>query len=131
MRTSGRSIEKLKEDATHKLPDPKKQDWFDGEIEEVIETTSQNDHAMFKSVVSFVDTTGRIWRWTEYLLDSPKQGWKLYRACVARGCGEKFLAGSVDQSDLPGPCRIKIEIQKQRGWPDKLRVADFAPRAAE
>jgi hypothetical protein len=125
MRTSGGSEDDLKKAARRKLP---KAGWYDGDIEDAVETTSQAGNDMFKCTVSFLDLAGEKWSLTVYLLDTPKTGLLLRHACAARGVLAKFeVAKSVDQSDLPGPVRLKIRIRKQRGWPDKLEVEDFAP----
>jgi hypothetical protein len=49
--------------------------------------------------------------------------------CGARG-GVKYAAGSVDASDLRGPVRLKLGLEKRRGMPDRLKVEDFAPVAS-
>jgi hypothetical protein len=125
--TSGRSEEELRKAARRKLP---KAGWYDGDIEDALETTSQNNNEMFKCTVSFVDQAGEKWTLTTYLLDTPKTGLIFRHACAARGVLAKFEAGSVDQSDLPGPVRIKIGIEKRRGWPDRLIIEDYAAPAS-
>jgi hypothetical protein len=108
--------------------------WYDdGEIEDVTETTSQNGNDVFKCTVSFTDKARETWTLTTYLLDHPKNpqtGLLLRHACAARGVLAKFEAGCVEASDLPGPARLLIRHRKQRGWPDRLEVADFAAPAS-
>jgi hypothetical protein len=107
--------------------------WFDeADIEDVVETTSQNNNDMFKSTVSFVDHAGEKWSVIAYLLDTPKTALLFRHACAARGAEvlAKFEAGSVDASDLLGPVRVELKIRKQKGWPDRLEVEDFAPPAS-
>lgn len=124
MKTSGKSEEELRKAAR-----PKKfpTGWHDGEIEDAQETTSQNNNDMFRCTVSFFDRDGEKWSLTTFLLDTPKTGLVLRHACAARGVLEKFEAGAVEASDLPGPCRVKVGIEKRKGWPDRLKVEDFAP----
>lgn len=105
--------------------------WYVGEIEDVSETTSKQENDMFKGTASFTDKLGERWTVPLYLLDHPKRpetGLLLRHACAARGPDvlAKFQAGSVDASDLIGPVRLKIRHRKQRGWPDRLEVCDFA-----
>ena len=127
MKTSGKSdAELLKAARPKKLPTG----WHDGDIEEVTEAVSQRGNEMFKCLCSFVDATGEKWALTVYLTDTPKGGLILRHACAARGVLAKFEAGAVDQSDLPGPVRMKIGIEKRPRWPDRLIVEDFAPPAA-
>lgn len=104
--------------------------WQDGEIEDALETTSQNNNEMFKCTVSFIDHDGEKWSVVTYLLDTPKTALVFRHACAARGVLAQFESGSVDASDLPGPVRVKVKIRKQKGWPDRLEVEDFAPPAA-
>jgi hypothetical protein len=127
MLTSGKSEDELKKAAR---PKKKPTGWFDGDNEEVTEDSSQNGDPMFKCVCSFTDTVGEKWTLRVNLVDKGKGALLLRRLCAARGVAAKYDAGSVDQSDLPGPVRLKVKIRKQRGWPDRLEVEDFAPRAA-
>ena len=129
MRTSGKSDAELLKDARpKKFP---KTGLYDGDIEQVTEEVSKNNNEMFKCIVTFDDASNEKWTLTVYLTDTPKGGWLLRRCCAARGVLAKFEAGSVDQSDLPGPVRLKIGIEKgRRGWPDRLIVEDFAPPAS-
>jgi hypothetical protein len=128
MKTSGRSDAELVKAARHKnLPRPA---WVDGEIEEVIEDISQKEKEMFKCRCSFLDAEGEKWTIRVNLVDEGKGALLLRRLCTARGVAEKYDAGSVDSNDLLGPCRMKIGIQKRRGWPDRLIAEDFAPPAS-
>jgi hypothetical protein len=40
------------------------------------------------------------------------------------------IAYTVTEPANAGPVRVKIKIRKQRGWPDKLEVEDFAAPAS-
>jgi hypothetical protein len=127
MLTSGKSESELvKAAGRRKLPTG----WKDGDIEEVSEDVSSKENPMFKSLCSFVDEAGEKWTVPVYLVDKGKGAVLLRRACAARGVADKYDAGRVDASDLVGPCRFKLAIEKRRGWPDRLKVEDFAPRAA-
>jgi hypothetical protein len=105
----------------------------DGEIEEVTEVVNRHGDPMFKCPCSFVDATKKKWSLTAHLVDKGKGAWLLRRLCSARGVASLYDAGSVDASDLtPGPIRLKVGIEKGRdGWPDRLRVEDFAPPASD
>jgi hypothetical protein len=126
MRTSGKSETELVKATTRKKPKP---DWYDGDIEEVTEDTSKAGNEMFKATVGFSDATGERWILLDYLTDTGKGGLKLRHCCAARGVLAKFEAGFVDQSDLPGPVRIKVGIERRRGWPDRLVILDYAAPA--
>lgn len=125
MKTSGKSEVELKRSANRKMPTG----WQDdAEIEEVTEDVSQAGNEMFKCLCAFVDAGGHKWNLTVYLTDTEKGAWLLRRACQARGVVQKYDAQCVDQSDLPGPVRLKVGIEKRKGWADRLKVEDFAAR---
>jgi hypothetical protein len=126
MLTSKRSLDELKKAASR---EPPKAGDYDADITNVKADTSKRGNDMFVATVVFTDAGGWEWTLTDYLTDTDKGGLKLRNACAARGVLEKFEAGFVEASDLPGPVRIKVKIRKQRGWPDKLEVEDYAPRA--
>lgn len=127
MLTSGKSESELaKEAVTPKLPKPGE---YDADITEVVEDTSKRGNEMFKATVVF-DAADRQWTLTDYLVDKGKGGLKFRHCCAARGVLAKFEAGFVDQSDLPGPVRIKVGIEKRRGWPDRLVILDYAAPAS-
>jgi hypothetical protein len=121
--SSGKSETELVKAASRKLPKP---DWYDADIDEVTEDTSKRGTEMFKAKVPFTDAAGTVWTLFDYLTDTPKGGFRLRRCCAARGVLAKLEAGSVDASDLPGPVRIKIGIEKRRSWPDRLVIEDYA-----
>jgi hypothetical protein len=127
MLTSGKSESELVKAAVRrKLPTG----WKDGDIEEVSEDISSKENPMFKCLGSFVHETQEKWSVPVYLVDKGKGAVLLRRLCAARGVAAKYDAGCVDASDLVGPVRMKLGIDKRRGWPDRLKVEDFAPRAA-
>jgi hypothetical protein len=127
MRTSGKPESVLAKEANRKLPRP---DWYDASITEVMEDTSKRGNEMLKATVVF-DAAETEWTLFDYLTDTAKGGLKLRRCCAARGMAAKFEAGFVEASDLPGPVRVKLGIEKRRGWPDRLVIEDYAAPAAE
>ena len=84
---------------------------------------------MFRVKVVLTEAAGTFFLF-DYLTDTDKGGLKFRHCCAARGVLAKFEAGSVDASDLPGPVRIKIGIEKRKGWPDRLIVLDYMAAAA-
>jgi hypothetical protein len=52
---------------------------------------------------------------------------KLRHCCAARGAEvlAKFEAGLIEASDLPGPVRVKIGIEKRRGFRDRNVILDY------
>lgn len=130
MLTSGKSDAELIKDARRKKISQNQVGWRDGDIEEVSEDISQNGDPMFKCLCSFVDAAQEKWSLTVHLVDKGKGAFILRRLCTARGVAAKYDAGSVDASDLVGPVRMKTAIDRRRGWPDRLKVEDFAPLAS-
>ena len=133
MKTSGGSEEELRKSASRKRKLPKA-GWYNGDIEDALETTSQNNNEMFECTVSFTDASAEKWTLRTYLLDHPKNpqtGLVLRHACAARGVLAKFESGSVDQSALPGPVRVKIGVEKRRGFRDRNVILDYEAAASE
>ena len=77
---------------------------------------------MLVATVVFTDLDGAEWTLTDYLTDTDKGGLKFRDACAARGVLDKFEAGYVEASDLPGPVRIKVGVEKRRGCAQILPV---------
>ena len=124
MRTSGQSESELVKAAQRKLSKPGD---YDADIPEVAEGESKRGNDMFVATVVFTDADTE-WTLTDYLTDADKGGLKFRNACAARGVLDKFEAGYVEASDLPGPVRITVGVEKRRGWPDRLVVLDYAAR---
>jgi hypothetical protein len=119
MKTSGRDEATAAKDANRALLKLGK---YDGVIREVSEYISPGGNETMKCIV---DVAGRTF--TDYLTDTELGGLKLRHACAARGADvlAKFTAGSIEASDLPGPVRVKIGIEKKRGFRDRNIILDY------
>jgi hypothetical protein len=73
-----------------------------------------------KLTVIVSDGAGGERIFTDYLTDTGLGSLKLRHCCAARGVLAKFEAGTIEATDLPGPVRVKIAVEKGRGG--------FAPR---
>ena len=117
MQTSGKSEAELATASRQKKPGWKN----DGNIDEVTDDVSQNDDPMFKVECSYSEAD-QTYKVRVFLVDKGKGAWLLRRLCAARGIASNYDAGSVDGSDLIGPVRLKVGLDR-RGW---LKVEDFA-----
>jgi hypothetical protein len=116
--TSGRSEEAAAKDANRALLKLGK---YDGTITEVSEYVSDRGNETLKAIV---EVAGRTF--TDYLTDTELGGLKLRHCCAARDVLAKFEAGLIEASDLPGPVRVKIGIEKgKRGFRDRNVILDY------
>jgi hypothetical protein len=123
VKTSGRSEAEAVKAASRKLL---KSAWYDATISEASEQESRRGNDMMKLTVVVDDGAGEERTFTDYLTDTAFGGAKLRHCCAARGVLAEFEAGSIDQSDFPGPVRVKIGVEKKRGYPDRNVIEDYA-----
>ena len=123
MKTSGRSEAEAVKAASRRLL---KSAWCDATISEASEQESKRGNDMMKITVIVDDGAGEERTFTDYLTDTAFGGVKLRHCCAARGVLAKFEAGSIDQSDFPGPVRVKIGVEKRRGYADRNIIEDYA-----
>src|SRR5215472_9480444 len=116
MQTSGKSEAELARAVRKRKPG-----WKNGNIDEVTDDVSEAGDPMFKIDASYIEAD-ETYKVRTYLVDKGKGAWLLRRLCSAQGVASKYDAGSVDGSDLIGPLRLKINIDR-RGW---SKVEDFA-----
>jgi hypothetical protein len=112
VRTSGRSEAEAVKAASRKLL---KSAWYDATISEASEQQSRRGNDMMKITVVVDDGAGEHRIFTDYLTDTSLGGVKLRHACAARGVLAKFESGLIDQSDFPGPLRVKVGVEKGKG----------------
>lgn len=117
MKTSGRSEAEAAKDANRALLKLGK---YDATITEVSEYISPRGNETFKCIVVVGDRT-----FTDYLTDTDFGGLKLRHCCASRGVLAKFESGSIEAADLPGPVRVKIGIEKRRGFRDRNVILDY------
>jgi len=117
VQTSGKSEAELAKAGRKKKPGWKN----DGNIDEVTDDVSQSGDPMFRVDASYIEAE-ETYKVRVFLVDKGKGAWLLRRLCSARGVASNYDAGSVDGSDLIGPVRLKVGLDR-RGW---LKVEDFA-----
>ena len=101
--------------------------WHDARITEAIERVSKrgNDTIEITGVVTDAEGNERTLR--DWLTNTALGAAKLRHAAEAVGALAKYEAGELDQSDFPGPVRVKLGIEKKRGSPDRYVILDYAP----
>jgi hypothetical protein len=120
MRTSGRSESEAQQAARPVLLRP---GWYDGECREAAEGPSKNGNDRIEVVFVVSEREFR-----DYLTDVGRGGLKLRHACAAVGALAKYEAGEIAAADFPGHvCRLRIGVEKRRGWPDRNVIEDYMP----
>ena len=57
---------------------------------------------------------------------------KLRHACEAVGALDRYEAGQIDPGLFPGhACEVRLDIEKQRGYPDRSVIVDYRAAASE
>lgn len=125
MRPSGRSKSELEKAAR---PTQARPGWYDGEFGEVVERLSQRQNEMFDAPVVIHLADGTTLEIRDFLTDAGRGGLKFYHACVSVGVGAKYEAQQeISATDFIGHAvRVKVGIEKKRGYPDRLVVEDYA-----
>ncbi len=104
---------------------------YDGRFREAVERKSKRDKDMIEAVVVVFDGDGGEREFRDYLTDTTLGAAKLRHACEAVGALHKYEAGEIGQDDFPGHAvRVRIGIEKKRGWPDRNQIEDYAPASA-
>jgi len=100
---------------------------YPGEIREAVDKTSQRNREMIELDVAVIDTDGNERIFRDWLVDTPRGAAKLRHACEAAGVIERYEAGEIVASDFPGKrCRVRIGIDKKRGYADRNFIEDYA-----
>jgi hypothetical protein len=130
MRPSGRSQTQLEKAAR---PSLLRAGWYDGEFGQVIERVSQQGNEMFDARIIVQEADGTTHEIRDFLLDMGRNGLKFYRACCAVQVGDRYEAKQeISASDfIDHAVRVKIGIEKKRGYPDRNIIEDYAAVAAE
>jgi hypothetical protein len=123
VKTSGRSEAEAVKAASRKLL---KSAWYDATISEASEQESRRGNETMKLTVVVDDGAGEQRTFTDYLTDIGLGSLKLRHCCAARGVLVKFETGAIEQSDFPGPVRVKIGVEKRRGYADRNVIEDYA-----
>lgn len=106
--------------------------WHDGRITEALEKPSKRGNDMIELTVIVLDADGNERTLRDWLLDSGPGALKLRHAAEAVGAMPQYEAGELTQADFPGhDVRVKISIEKRRGFPDANRIDDYAATTAD
>jgi hypothetical protein len=101
--------------------------WHDGRIAEAVEKPSKRGNDMIEITVIVPDADGNERTLRDWLTDSSLGALKLRHAAEAVGALAKYEAGQIGQGDLAGhDVRVKVSIEKRRGYPDSNRIEDYA-----
>jgi hypothetical protein len=104
----------------------------DFEIIDAAEKKSAADNDMIELKVRVSNGTGQPRTLTDYLL--PKRAGKLRNCCAACGLLDKYENGCLSDDDFPGKRgRLKLGIEKKKGYPERNVIADYlvaAPQTA-
>jgi hypothetical protein len=105
--------------------------WHDGRILEACEKPSRQGRDMIELLVGVIDADGIERQLRDWLTDSTLGAAKLRHACEAVGALVRYEAGEIGQADFPGhACRVRISIEKKRGYSDRNMIEDYAAAAA-
>jgi hypothetical protein len=97
---------------------------YDFEIIDATEKKSAANNDMIELKVRVSDGTGHSRTLTDYLI--PKRPEKLRNCCAACGFLDKYESGSLSDDDFPGKRgKLKLGIEKKRGYPDRNVVAAY------
>lgn len=86
---------------------------------------------MIELTIIVPDAQGNERTLHDWLTNSSLGALRLRHAAAACGALPKYEAGEIDQGDFPGhDVRVKVSIAKQRGYPDKNKIEDYAVAVA-
>jgi hypothetical protein len=108
--------------------------WHDARITEAIEKPSKRGNDMIELTIIVPDADGNERTLRDWLTDSTLGAAKLRHCCQAIP-GDlalaKYETGLLTAEVFPGhDVRVKISIEKRRGYPDANRIEDYAATAA-
>jgi hypothetical protein len=100
--------------------------WHDGRITEAVEKPSKRGNDMIELTVIVLDADANERTLRDWLLDSGPAALKLRHAAESVKAMPQYEAGELSQADFPGhDVRVKISIEKRRGFPDSNRIDDY------
>jgi hypothetical protein len=101
--------------------------WYDGRIAEAVEKPSKRGNDMIEVMVAVPDAEGNERQILDWLTNGALGAAKLRHAAEAVGAITRYASGEISQADFPGHnVRVKIAIEKRRGYPDANRIEDYA-----
>jgi hypothetical protein len=106
--------------------------WHDARITEAIEKPSKRGNDMIELTIMVPDGDGNERTFRDYLTDTALGAVKLRHACEGVGALERFEAGEIAPEDFvnPGAVRVKLGVEKKRGYPDRNVIEDYAASSA-
>ncbi len=103
---------------------------YEARIIEAFETTSKAGNDMIELLVSVRCPDGSEREFRDWLVSNDRGALKLRHAAEAVGALAKYQAGEIGQEDFVGHhVRVKIVVEKKRGYPDQNRIEDYARHA--
>jgi hypothetical protein len=124
MRINPKSEAEAREAARHVLL---RADWYDARIADAAEKQSKagNDVIELGVAVSAPDGSERTFR--DWLTANERGAQKARNCCLAVGALRAYEAGEISADLFPGQnLRVKIGVEKRRGWPDRNVIEDYA-----
>jgi hypothetical protein len=100
---------------------------YPARIVEAVEKASKAGNDMIELLVAVRGADGGERELRDWLVGNDRGALKLRHAAEAVGALAKYEAGEIGQDDFPGhDVRVKIIIEKRRGYPDQNRIDDYA-----
>jgi hypothetical protein len=105
--------------------------WHEGRITEAVEKRSKRGNDMIEITVMVPAEDGSERTIRDWFTDSPLGALKFRHAAEAVGALAKYDAGEIGATDFPGhDLKVKLTVQKRRGYPDANAVEDYAAAEA-
>ena len=100
---------------------------YPARIIEAVEKASKAGNDMIELLVTVRGADGKERELRDWLVGNDRGALKLRHAAEAVGALAKYEAGEIGQNDFPDHnVRVKIIIEKRRGYPDQNRIDDYA-----
>jgi hypothetical protein len=102
--------------------------WHEAQILHAHEARSKRGNDMIAISVTVADAEGRVRTFRDWLTNTTLGGLKLRHACEGVGALGRYESGEVGAADFPEghTLRVKIGIEKKRGYPDREVIEDYA-----
>jgi hypothetical protein len=106
--------------------------WHDARIVLAHEARSKRGNDMIEISVTVTDAEGHDRTFRDWLTNRALGGLKLRHACEAVGALARYDSGEIEAADFPEghTLRVKIGIEKKRGFPDRQVIEDYAASSA-
>ena len=101
--------------------------WTEGEIREASEHRSQRGNHTIELFIAIAAPDGAERLFKDWLTSAPLGALKLRHAVEAVGALAQYDAGEISANSFVGHlCRVRIAIEKKRGYPDRNIIIDYA-----